>query len=399
MKASGKSLPLFLCLQFLCSIAYSGLSKQEQLNLLSHYSNTTLVEDGLKLATSSSGLVISTVINYGLWYSICRSPEVISALVGRSDLSGTEQNEQLEFKSSFCNQLAAVVTSTEIALAGHVSLWPPETPWWQPLRFVATAYSGYLVYTDQDPYYGLITTAAYLTHEVMARTVAAIYAARALRYQDRGKIEPLDYARSEYSFLSTMAGTMVGTAAYNRMVSRGATTFDAISAYLISALLIEQVLAIGSSSAHNSGAVDSVEAEAKALAGIGAITGSLATGITGVATVGLSSDVYASLITFAKLFISMTKFQFIAKDAVLAGIIAGTGYKHLLVIQSFVLDSNHLWRNIAVTISPALGIALMNGFSKNILYGHTLEESLTETIRNQWQKFHAPLRYLHTLFN
>lgn len=95
----------------------------------------------------------------------------------------------------------------------------------------------------------------------------------------------------------------------------------------------------------------------------------------------------------------MTKFQFIAKDAVLAGIIAGTGYKHLLVIQSFVLDSNHLWRNIAVTISPALGIALMNGFSKNILYGYTLEESLTETIRNQWQKFHAPLRYLHTLFN
>ncbi|WOG30104.1 hypothetical protein [Endozoicomonas sp. 8E] len=143
MKAFGKSLPLFLCLQLLCSIAHSGISKQEQFNLFSHHSNTSLVEDRLKLATSSSGLVISTVINYGFWYGICRSPEVISALAGRSDLSGTEQNERLEFKSSFCNQLAAVVTSTEIALAGHVSLWPPETPWWQPLRFVGTAYAGY----------------------------------------------------------------------------------------------------------------------------------------------------------------------------------------------------------------------------------------------------------------
>ncbi|WP_257275459.1 hypothetical protein, partial [Endozoicomonas sp. SESOKO4] len=78
-----KLMPLFLCLLIICSVAHSGISKEEQFNLLSHYNNASLVEDSLKLVTSGSVLAVSTVINYGFWYGICKSPELVSSLAAQ----------------------------------------------------------------------------------------------------------------------------------------------------------------------------------------------------------------------------------------------------------------------------------------------------------------------------
>ncbi len=408
MKISGQLTALFSCLLFLCSVAHSGLSKEEQFKLLSHYSNTSLVEDSLKLATSSSGLAISTVINYGFWYGICKSPEVVSALAGRFDLSCTEQNELQEVKSSFCNQLAAVITSTEVALAGHVSSWPLKQPWWQTLRYAGTAYSGYAAYTNSNPYLMPIVTASYFTHEVVARTVAGATAIRSSRYQDRSTTHPLDYAESEYSMLSSVAAMTVGSIVYDMMIARDGSHAKAIFGYIISHALVEGLSAISPLSRYNSNCDDSVWTEAEAGAdvlagtGVGALAGSWATAISGgVRAAHISKDLLPSIamVVYTAILISPCTRGRDITDGMVGGLMAGNLVLALLSHQRSALDSGHLLKNVALTLAPALTLALINGFSNNAVYGYSLEESFTETVRNQWKKFHNPLDYLCTLFN
>ncbi|WP_422475427.1 hypothetical protein [Endozoicomonas sp. ALB032] len=400
MKTFGRLIPLFSCLLSLCSVAHSSLTREEQFNLLSHYNNNaSLVEDSLKLFSSGSGLAVSTVISYGFWYSLCRSPELVSALASRSDPSGTEQNELQKFKSLFCYQLAAVITSTEVALAGRVSAWPLALDWWQPLRFPGTAYVGYKTYTTCNPPFLMpVVTAAYFTHEVVVRTVAGTYAIQALRQQDRGTSQPLDYVRSEYTLLSSMAGLMVGVVVYDAMLAGGFTTAQAIGAYLISSELTKRIFTRSSFSTLNSDDTDRIEAGAEALAEAGAIAGSLAAAMA--AAIMMSAERSNLIFEGITLFTLVSAVPIVPEVCVGAfvGLLAGTQIIGLMMLQHSQLDPKHLLKNIA-PLGPALAIAAINGFSNHRVYGYSLEESFTETVRKQWKKFHAPLDYLYTLFN
>ncbi|WP_257255593.1 MULTISPECIES: hypothetical protein [unclassified Endozoicomonas] len=368
---------------------------------MNHYNNASLVEDSLKLLISSSRLAVSTVINYGFWYGICRSPEVVTALTGRFDLPRTEESELQEVKASFCNQLAAVITSTEVALTGHLSLWPLELTWWQPLRFAGTAYVGYQTYTNCPFYPAAVMTAAYLSHEEVARNVAGATTIRALRHKDIGKTQPLNYALSEYKMLSSVAGIIVGAIVYKKMLNRGLTSVKAAFAYMISASLTKTLSTICSLSLPNSGSADRVEKEAGAIAaaGAGAIAGSVAA--AGTIALWWHGDLFldtATLSTIAFAIVIPAHYHIDVARAVV-GMTYGVVFLQFLLQQSLELDSRHLMRNIAITLAPALALALFNGLSNHAVYGVTLEESFTETTRNQWKKFYAPLDYLYTLFH
>ncbi len=400
MKTFTKLIPLFSCLLFICPGAHSDISKEEKFNLLSHYDNTSLVEDSLKLVGSTSKVAVSTVINHGFWYSICKSPELVSAVAGRFGLSGTEEIELQEIKSSFCNQLATVITSAEIALAGQLSLWPHEQPWWQPLRYMGTAYIGYKAYTQQEPYHVPLTTLAFFTNEVVMRTVAGAAAIQTLRNQ--GTVWPLDYARREYSMLSTLAGLMVGTIVYEQMLAKDVSAVKAAFACIISATLTLKILAISSFSALNSGSFDFVGtgAEAESLAGNAVLAGSFATTMSGMMWVGSSLNQFITLAIVATAF---PMWGIAADYKILAGLVTGTavstGIIELQKLQRSKLDSRHLLSNLAISLAPALAIALINGVSNNVVYGYPLEETLSETARSQLQKFYAPLDYLYSFFN
>ncbi|WP_252180341.1 hypothetical protein [Endozoicomonas sp. 4G] len=407
MNTSSKLIGLFPCLLFICSLAHSGVSREEQFHLLSHYNNASLVEDGLKLATSSSGLAASTAINYGLWYGICKAPGVVAALTGHFALSGKEQNELQEVKSSFCNELAAVLTSAEIALAGHVSPWPLQTPWWQPLRFIGTAYSAYAAYnTGREPYHLIpIFTAGYFINEVVTRTSAASGVIWFFRYQDNNPIQPLNYPSIEYSILSAMTGMVVGTIVHEMMINRDVSSAKAAFAYVISCALVVGMSAISPLSIHNSGNVGPVRTEAGAedLAGAGALAGSFALALSGGASIGFTSS---SIITWVGGLATIVMPQIYARQAfayvgapAVIGLAIGVYAMHALGKQRSKLDSNHGLRNIALTLAPALALAVINGVSNNAVYGYSLEESFTETAWTQWKKFYAPLDYLRTLFN
>ncbi|WP_257281151.1 hypothetical protein [Endozoicomonas sp. ISHI1] len=372
---------------------------------MSHYNNTSLVEDSLKLVSSSSGPAASTVINYGLWYGICKTTGLVATLSGRYDLSVTDQNELQEVKSSFCNQLAAVITSTEVALAGRVSPWPLETPWWQPMRFVGTAYSAYEAYTHRDPYLIPIRTTAYFTHEVVARTVATATAVGGLRYQNESTIAPFDYARAEYNILSFIAGMMVGTIVHEKMIARGFSPGKAAFGHIVSSVLTDGILLISYLLKQISD--DDIRVEtataAEVLAGTGTIAGSWATAVVGAVDSAQSPNSLFSGQFAVPMFVAMrltpARTELWSVVGMITGSIAGSGVMYLLWQQHSKLDSNHLLNNVALTLAPALALALINGFSDNAVYGYSLEESFTETTRNQWKKFHAPLDYLYTLFN
>ncbi|WP_448217263.1 hypothetical protein [Endozoicomonas sp. 2B-B] len=401
-----ESILLFLCLLFICSVAHSGILEEEQFNLLSHYNNASLlVEDNLELVVRGSVLAVSTVVNYGLWYGIlCKSPELVSSLTGRPGLNLPERNEFQELKSSFCHQLAAVTTSTEVALAGQVSLWPLKRPWWRPLRFVGTGYIGYLAYTKCDTRFIPIMTATYFTHEIVARTVAGAMTSLALRTRDSPSIQPENYTCSEYAVVKSITCVMFGAIFYHKFLAAGASTGKAISAYLGFAALVELLLPISYFSASHSDSAHAVDLEAAAETLASALAGSIAGALTGAFYVGFF-DLALSTAVVGYMTFSLSKTEFLSgiEDEVLLGAMAGagTGLTVLMILlkQNLELDSNHLLRNIAITVYPALTIALINGFLNNAVYGYSLEESFTETVRNQWKKFHAPLDYLYTLFN
>ncbi|WP_252179053.1 hypothetical protein [Endozoicomonas sp. 4G] len=401
MKTSVKLISLFSCFLLISSVAYSNALKEEQFNLLSHYNNSGLVEDSLKLATSSSGLAASTVINYGFWYGICKSLEVLPALADHFDLSGTEQIELRGLRLSFCNQLAAIITSTEVALAGQVTLWPYERPWWQPLRFVGTAYTGYKAYTSQEPHLVPTITAAYFTHEVIARTVAGASAIQAFRHRDKDSIRSLNYAGTEYTLLSSVAGMMAGAIIYDQMRLKGATHAKAAFAYLVAATLTKRISAISSFSAYNPNRNDRIDIGSAALTGTGAIAESMATAMAGYIAVsaGDTSDIFLSTAALGTAAVATPRVSYKVGFKSIAGMAVGAVVMRLLLQQGRTLDSDHLLRNIALTLAPALALALINGVSNNVVYGYSLEESFTDTTYNQWKKFRDPLDYLYTLFN
>ncbi|WP_257281146.1 hypothetical protein [Endozoicomonas sp. ISHI1] len=368
---------------------------------MSHHNNTSLIEDGLKLVGGSSGLAVSTLISYGFWYSICKSTEWVSTHTIRFSLSGTEQNELQKVNSSFYNQLAALITSTEIALAGHLSLWPPDQPWWQPLRFVRTGLVVYNTYTTDDPHFIPLIAMTYFTRETVARTVAGACTVETLRHRARRSIQPEDYTYSEYAMVKSVAGLMVATIVYDKWVTKGSSHIEAIFPYLVLASLAETILATGSFSVFNSGNSSTVNVEAEALAE--SIAGATV-GVTGT----LSSEdlnLFLFAAAFRTLVLSLPAVESLSgvEDTVLTGVMAGlaigAGVMDLMLINKPEPDSNHLLSNVAIILIHAFTLALINGFSINALYGVSLEESFFETARNQWKKFYAPLDYLYTLFN
>ncbi|WP_257281145.1 hypothetical protein [Endozoicomonas sp. ISHI1] len=399
MKIHGKLLPLFSCLVFIGSLAHSGASKEEKYYLLGHFNNASLVEESLQLASSGSELTVSTVISYGFWYGICQSAGLVSTLTSRPAPPDTEESELQEFKSFFCNQLTAVITSTEVALAGHA--WP--CPFVQPLRFVGTVFIAYKTYTHYDPYFTPVLTMAYFTHEVIARTIAGAYTIKALRYHGR-IIEPKDYANSEYIMLKSIAGMMIGAIAYNKLLAGGSTYTEAFFGYLISAAVTRTLTALFFLPASDSGADHAVGADS--LAGAGVISGSIAGVIAGAIAVGTPlNEPFMPMAALGTLVVSLKEFESSSEinnkinTGAIAGLAVGAGVIKLLALQSSILGSSHLLRNVAITLPLALTIAQINGVANNAVYGFSLAESFTKTARNQWKKFYAPLDYLHSLFN
>ncbi|WP_276576699.1 hypothetical protein [Endozoicomonas sp. 4G] len=401
--------PLLLCL--LCTTAQASHPSQNDFDFLEPFNDTALVENGLELTRSIAGVSLSSLLNMGIWWGVCKTAGILSGLSSKHDLAESDTKELEKLKTDFCLQLAPVMTATEVALAGHVSPWPLEQRRWKPLYFAGAGMAAYSAITKtrgQIP----VAVLTYLASSAVSRTGAGAISAITLRKMGVRDISTEWYAVWEYTVLSAADGVMIGTVVYEAMIQKGLSPAKATLASVVSAAIvgtlsgIESVLTVDMSGQTQAGIVAGVGAVCVSITGAGAILGSLngvgalagaiaGSGAIAIAMAGAGAGVIAGV--GAGINVS---------DGASVGVVAGAGagalvlggVGALLILHSSKITSNNLFIKAGVTLVPALTFAVINSFSNYAVYGYPLEEGFSETSWTQWKKFYAPLDYLSTLF-
>ncbi|WP_448215356.1 hypothetical protein [Endozoicomonas sp. 2B-B] len=425
MKKLFNLFPLLLCL--FCSTTEARPPSQNDFDFIKPLNDTTLVANGFELRESIAGLSLSTLLNMGIWWGVCKTAGIVSGLSSTHNLAETNTKEREKLQTDFCLQLAPAITITEVALAGHVSPWPLEQRWWRPLYFSG---AGMTAYTANTKTRELIPVAVltYLASEAVSRTGASAMSALILRKMNVRDIETESYAAGEYTILSMVNGIMSGAVVYESMIHKGLNPAKATLASVVCAAIVGTLSGIisvltidldgetqaeaGAAAAAGAGAgavagagagfivsgLASVATEAAAVtlgvgdgviagAAVGVIAGALAGALAGVGVgvgVGANIGVGASIGAGAGVEVA---------GAALGGVVV------LLVLGSSKITSNSPFIKAGVTLVPALAFAVINSLSNYAIYGYPLEQSLSETGWTQWKKFYAPPDYLSTLFN
>ncbi|WP_257280653.1 hypothetical protein [Endozoicomonas sp. ISHI1] len=427
-----------LCLLLLClfySMAQASLPSQNDFDFLEPFNDSALVANGLELTKSIAGVSLSALLNLGIWWGVCKTAGIVSGLSSTSDLAESDTKELEHMKTDFCLQLAPVITTAEVALAGHVSPWPLEQRWWKPLYFAGAgmaAYAASMKTREHIPVAVLI----YLAGEALSRTAASASSVLILRNMRTREIAPEWYAAGEYAVLSIMNGVVAGAVVYEVMIHKGirpaqATTVSVVSAAIAGTLSrIISVLTIVVDGQLEAGVSAAARVVASVLPGAGAVV--IGAGVAALAGLGAKDVAVASV--GAGALVAVTA---VVEDAALVGAGAGAlarlgaraetlavasvgvivtagagagvaasagasafnGVSLLLMLGSSKITSNNPFIKAGFTLVPALSFAFFNSLSNYAVYGHPLEQSFSETGWTQWKKFYAPLDYLSTLFN
>ncbi|WP_422139593.1 hypothetical protein [Endozoicomonas sp. ALC020] len=408
MKKSFNLLPLLLCLLY--SMAKASPPSQNDFDFLKPFNDTALVENGLELTQSIAGVSLSTLLNLGIWWGVCKTAEIVSGTSGEYDLAALDTKELEKLKTDFCLQLAPVVTTAEVALVGQASPWPLEQRWWKPLYFAGAGMAAYIANTKTKE---LISVAVltYLASEAVSRTGASAITALILRKMSLRDIATEWYATGEYTILSMTNGIMAGAVVYESMIHKGLSPAKATLASVVSAAIVGTLSGIIS--------LLTIDLQAQAGAGPGAGVGVVAGVGAGVVASGLASvrleagarsgvlagagvGIIAGALVGAGAGVGATVGVGVG-TGVGAGAIAGAtvlgGAGALLMFGSSKITSNNPFIKAGVTLVPALTFAVINSLSNYAVYGYPLEQGLSETGWTQWKKFYAPLDYLSTLFN
>ncbi|WP_257287189.1 hypothetical protein, partial [Endozoicomonas sp. SESOKO2] len=105
--------PLLLCLLY--SMAKASPPSQNDFDFLEPLNDTALVANGLELTGSIAGVSLSTLLNLGIWWGVCKTAGIVSGLSGTYDLAVSDTKELEQMKTDFCLQLAPVMTTAEVA--------------------------------------------------------------------------------------------------------------------------------------------------------------------------------------------------------------------------------------------------------------------------------------------
>ncbi|WOG27379.1 hypothetical protein [Endozoicomonas sp. 8E] len=429
MRKSFNLFPLLLC--FLYTTAEASPPPQNDFDFLGPLNNTALVANGLELTGSIAGVSLSTLLNLGIWWGVCKTAGIVSGLSSTYDLTESDTKELEKLKTDFCLQLAPMVTITEVALAGNLSPWPLEQRWWKPLYFAGAGMAAYASVTKTREHVP-VAVLTYLASEAISRTGASAISTLILRKTNVGDIKAERYAAREYLIFSAINGVMAGAVVYEAIIYKGLSPAKATLASVVSSAIA------GTLSGVISMLTIDVDAQTEALAII--VTGALA-GIEAGAIVGIGAGVLAlGLARFGPEVTPTATIESVVRAVAGGGACAGTvvgigagagavaglaagagasaevsigidggigagtialgGFSALLMLGSWkiTLTPNNPFIKAGVTLVPALTFALINSLSNYAIYGYPLEEGFSETGWTQWKKFYAPLDYLSTLF-
>ncbi|WP_448217938.1 hypothetical protein [Endozoicomonas sp. 2B-B] len=427
MKKTFNLFPLLLCLFY--STAQASPPSQNDFDFLKPFNDSALVENGLELTESIAGLSLSTLLNLGIWWGVCKTPGIVSGLSGKYDPAASDTKELEALKTDVCLQLAPVATAAEVALAGHVSPWPMGF-WWKPLYFAGAGMAAAVV--SQTREFVPVAVFTYFASEAVSRTLASTTWVLMLRKMSVRDIRTEWYGAWEDAILSALSVVIAGGVAYKAMIHNGfSSTKGIILASVVSAAIA------GALSGIIPGSIMDVDGQTKT--GIGAAD---ATHIAAVRARGVPGRMYAAAtsavvlagglaVKIIEIIETGTLAQSIdpslsgvfALDGALVGSVAGmgaaaeakvepekgvmvaasvitlSGFGVLLMLDRSKITSDNPFITAGVTLVPALTFAVINSLSNYAVYGYPLEQSLSETGWTQWKKFYAPLDYLSTLFN
>ena len=413
MKLPFRLFPFLLCLWLMGSSIEVSATEQPDFDFLTHYNNGSIVEDGLALAKSSSGLSFSVLANLGFWYAVCKAIEFASELLPHRFGSQSSRMQKPEaLNSGYCLQLAPVIVATEVALAGHISPWPLEQTWWQLLRMSGMGITIYKVYKATRNELIIPVALTFFAAEASARTVGSAMSTRILRSNDNMDINPADYDYAQFAALSLISGLMIGSGIYQVLINRRFSYAWARSVFAISVTITGVLPVIVTDYELNSNVRSTTRA--------GVTTAILASviitesGTRLKAVTGASSGALAGVIAgaAAALFvITYTEMEtriYEVTVLIVTAVIALGGAASIIVALAedlFILDNPNTRLDSTITTSvgyalvSASAFALMNSLSSYEVYGYPLEESLYEMAWTQWKKFYALPDYFSTLFN
>ena len=424
MKAPFTLSSFLLCLWLVTSAMTARAIEQSDFNFLTQYENTALVEDGLSFAGNAVSLSFSTLISLGFWYGVCLIPEFLPWLAQRFRLTSGETKEFKTLATSFCIQLAPMITSTEIALAGQVSPWPVEQAWWQLMRMAGI---GLLVYGNYaktgDMRVIQVAAFMYLSIQSSAKTLISTASTELLRKTDNMDISLVGYDFFQCVVLSLLNGLIAGSIIYEILSKRGVSHTRAVLALGVSASVTAAVSVTASTSLFNMRAGREAVAELGAAAIVAAVVrlrtlaraaegarsraGIMAKSVTVDAVViGTGVGAVAGIVAG-----TITGIEAEAEAIALAVVLAAAGSIATAVtaggIRELLILSNARWSmsgssaisKVGYAMIPALAFVLINTLAGYIVYGQPIEESLSETARVQWKKFYALPDYFYTLFN
>ncbi|WP_257253688.1 MULTISPECIES: hypothetical protein [unclassified Endozoicomonas] len=383
--------PLLLCLLY--SMAQASPPSKKDFDFLEPLNDSVLVANGLELTESLAGVSLSTLLNLGVWWGICKTAGIVSGLSSTYDLAASDTKELEPLKTDFCSQLAPVITTAEVALAGHVSPWPLEQRWWRPLYFAGAGMAANAASTIKREHMPVVVM-IYLASEALTRTGASAISALILRKMSTRDIATEWYLAGEYEIFSMMNGIVAGAVAYEAMIHKGYRPAKATLASVVSAVIVGTLSGIISVLTID---VDrQTKTEVIAGAGVGAVIfvgagAGVGAGATAVASVGAAGALVGAL--------AGAGIGFGIGAVAEAGTMILGGVGALLMLGSLKITSNDPFIKAGVTLMPALTFAVVNGLSGYVVYGYSLEQGLSETGWTQWKKFYAPLDYLSTLFN
>ncbi|WP_448215359.1 hypothetical protein [Endozoicomonas sp. 2B-B] len=388
MKKSFNLFPLLLCLLY--SMAKASPPSKNDFDFLQPFNDSALVANGLELTESIAGLSLSTLLNLGIWWGVCKIAGTVSGLSKTYDLAASDTKELEELKTGFCLQLAPVITTAEVVLAGHVSSWPLEQRWWKPLYFAGAGMAAYTANkkTRQRIPAGVLY---YLASEALFRTGASAISVSMLRKtRFVREITTKRYVTAEYAILSAINGVMVGTVTYEALIHKGIRPAKANLAAVVSAAIVGALSGISSGLTADvdepikTGFIAGVKAAVIVRLGVGSAQSGAGLGVL----VGLSGALAGASAGLGDV-VGIFK---VVVGSTAAFIGAGT------LVSLASLKTDNLCIKAGVTLVPALTFAVINSLSNYAVYGYPLEQSLSETAWTQWKKFYAPLDYLSTLF-
>ena len=459
MKTSFKLFPLFWCLS-LHSMAQTNHTLQKVFEFPEPLNDTAPVENWLELTESLAGISLTTLLNLGIWWGVCKTAGIVSGLSNehRPNDEGRENVDIL--KADFCLQLAPIITTAEVALVSR-SPRPLEQNWWKPVYIAAAGLCASEAYSWPErlmivPSFAL----SWLAYEAGLKIVASTASASIPGEKHARDIEIERYVNKEDITLPTVDGILAGALTYQVMAYKSFNPAEAALASVVNAAIVGTFSGITSMSITDmgdqwkariaagagagagavavagagagagavvvvvvaaiaiaeaitiagteAGAVVRAAVSTGAIIGAGAVTGAVLVAVGGARPggarpAGVESITKTSAISHITIFITVKAIgpiiKAVTKETLLTLLTIGGGTTILLAVLNSEEASNNPLITASITWALALLFTVTNGFSNYAAYGYPLEESLSEAAWNQWKKFYAPLEYFSILFN